>query len=115
MDKAKPLQGAAERLKRRPGRPRKGHSPGIALPEAGHQSGPEGRTLAQEAIAHIPPRCLDVKGAALYLGGISTWTVRDFHSAGMLPRVCFILNGKEVRRLLFDVEDLNRLIERSKE
>jgi hypothetical protein len=42
--------------------------------------------------------------------------VRDLHAAGRLPRVKYQLAGDlECRRLLFDVRDLDQLIERSKD
>jgi hypothetical protein len=78
-------------------------------------SGPERLALVPQGGA-LPPRLLDVSGAAAYLGGVSTWTIRDLHAAGRLPRVTLPLAGdRELRRLLFDVRDLDRLIEASKE
>jgi hypothetical protein len=66
--------------------------------------------------APLPPRLVDVEGAAQYLGRVSTWTVRDLHASGRLPRVRLPLEGdRELRRLLFDVRDLDRLIDASKE
>ena len=66
------------------------------------------------ALSPLTPRLLDVRGAAAYLG-VSTWTIRDLDAAGRLPRVRLTLAGRECRRLLFDVRDLDRLIEVSKE
>ena len=66
--------------------------------------------------AVCPPqaRLLDVEDAAAYLG-ISSWTLRDLHAAGRLPRVRLPLAGdRECRRLLFDVRDLDQLVELSK-
>jgi len=58
---------------------------------------------------------LDVDGAAAYLG-VSAWTIRDLDAGGQLPRVRLPLpGGKELRRLLYDRTDLDRLIERSKD
>jgi hypothetical protein len=60
------------------------------------------------------PRLLDAESAATYLG-VSTWTVRDLEAAGHLPRVRFPLpGGKDLRKLLYDRADLDRLIETSK-
>ena len=63
----------------------------------------------------IASRLVDVAGAAAYLGGISEWSVRDLHASGSLPRVRLPLGGdRELRRLLFDVRDLDKLVELSK-
>jgi hypothetical protein len=54
---------------------------------------------------------LDLENARLYLG-VSAWTVRDLESAGTLRRVRIPLpNGGELRKVLFDREDLDRLID----
>jgi excisionase family DNA binding protein len=62
---------------------------------------------AQARQANVPSRLLSVREAANYLG-ISTWTLRALVRAGAVPRVS--LPG--VRRLLFDREELDRVIER---
>lgn len=63
----------------------------------------------------MTPRLLDADGAAQYLG-VSVWTVRDLEASGYLPRVRLPLpGGKDVRKLLYDRADLDRLIERSKD
>lgn len=95
-----PLAAAAERLRGRPGRPRKAaaESPLVS------------------AVIGAAARLVDVDGAARYLGGISPWSVRDLHASGRLPRVRLPLGGdRELRRLLFDVRDLDRLVDASKE
>ena len=90
---------------RRPGRPRKngpGHMTGTASGQA-HQ---------HEAAAQggFPRRLLDLDAAAAYLS-VSPWTVRDLEAAGVLPRVRVPLpDGRELRKLLFDKADLDRLI-----
>ena len=57
------------------------------------------------------PRLLDLQQAAQYLG-VSPWTVRDLETSGVIPRVVIPLpNGRELRKLLFDRADLDRLIE----
>jgi hypothetical protein len=44
--------------------------------------------------------------------GLSEWSVRDLEGAGVLPRVRIPLpNAGEMRKLLFDVRDLDRLID----
>ena len=72
-------------------------------------------TQAQEANAPIDPRLLDLRGTAKYLS-VSEWTVRELEVGGILCRVRVPLpNNGELRKLLFDVQDLNRLIEGWKE
>ncbi len=113
MSDNKPLAAAAERLRRKPGRPKKdGHVPGIAAHESRTHSGPDGSALAVTAIA---PRLLDLGDTARYLGE-SPWTVRDLEAAGTLKRVRVPLpNNGELRKLLFDRQDLDRVIEGWKE
>jgi excisionase family DNA binding protein len=61
------------------------------------------------------PRLLDVQAAARYLG-VSPWTVRELEWKGVLRRVRVPLpGGGELRKLLFDKADLDRLIEGWKE
>ncbi len=56
-------------------------------------------------------RLLDLDQAAAYLG-VSPWTVRDLEAGGTVRRVRVPLsNGRELRKLLFDKSDLDRLIE----
>ncbi len=77
--------------------------------------GPRSRTMAQQASVHPVSRLLSLEQAAHYLG-VSTWTVRELEWSGVLPRVRIPLgNGKELRKLLFDREDLDRLIDRWKD
>jgi hypothetical protein len=66
-------------------------------------------------VAQAPPRLLDLDGTAAYLG-VSPWTVRDLEAAGVLPRVRVPLpNGGELRMLLFDKTDLDKLIQNWKD
>lgn len=59
----------------------------------------------------VNPRLLDLHSAAAYLG-LSEWTVRDLEAAGTVPRVRIPLaNTGELRKLLFDRADLDRLID----
>jgi hypothetical protein len=68
--------------------------------------------LASPAVA---PRLLDLQGTAAYLG-VSPWTVRDLEAGGILRRVRVPLPGNgELRKLLFDRADLDRLVEVWKE
>lgn len=89
----------------RPGRPKKvesGHTTGTAEAQAYRDDG---------AQAAIPPRLLNLDTAAAYLG-MSPWTIRDLEAAGVLPRMRVRLpDGRELRKLLFDKADLDRLID----
>ena len=73
------------------------------------------------------PRLESIRGAAEYLG-VSTWTLRDYVAAGILrpislPGGRLKSNGKDVaaaspsrtiRKLLFDIGDLDKLVEASR-
>jgi hypothetical protein len=77
-------------------------------PDMAH--GSEGHR-ADETVRSIPPRLLDLKATAAYLG-VSPWTVRDLEFSGVLQRVNIPLGPrKELRKLLFDRLDLDRLVE----
>jgi hypothetical protein len=92
-----PLAGAAKRIRGTPGRPRK--------PESIPASSESGR----------PQRLHDLEASALYLG-VSIWSVRDLEAQGILRRVRIPLpGGREFRKVLFDVRDLDALIERWKD
>jgi hypothetical protein len=68
------------------------------------------RSVAVSTIAPVPPRLLDLPGTAAYLS-ISEWSVRDLEAAGTLPRVRIPVGPRgELRKLLFDREDLDRCI-----
>jgi hypothetical protein len=70
---------------------------------------------AVAAVAPIVPRLLDLEATAAYTG-LSSWTIRDLEASGILCRLRIPLrNGGELRKLLFDREDLDRLIARWKE
>ncbi len=57
---------------------------------------------AYETVRSIPPRLL----------GVSPWTVRDLEFSGILQRVNVPLGPRrELRKLLFDRQDLDRLVE----
>ncbi len=113
----------------RPGRPRKaesGHVAGTLAVQGVEKTKPGGRTLASQAIGlaseqtrkteqwrqPLPvSRLFELDAAAVYLG-VSPWTVRDLEAAGTLRRVRIPLpNGGELRKLLFDRADLDRLID----
>lgn len=117
---ASPLVPGSRRGK--PGRPRKGdlgiygkqdhgHSLGTVTQETQSRSGRQDSTEVQTTVVPLSPRLLDLPTAAAYLG-LSPWTVRDLEAAGSLPRVRIPLpHDGELRKLLFDRADLDRLIE----
>jgi hypothetical protein len=118
-----PLAAAAIRLRGRPGRPPKELD---AEERAKRRAEKKARRAEKEALrearlAAIQPRLADVEGAAHYLGGISPWTVRDLIASGQLPRVRLPLGRdrsgreRELRRMLVDLRDCDKLIEQSKE
>jgi hypothetical protein len=63
------------------------------------------------SVSEVRPRLLDLQAAGRYLGGLSTWTVRSLIEAGVLRRVHVPLPGHgELRRVLLDIQDLDRLV-----
>lgn len=115
MKKELPLAAASVRLRRPSGRPRKDRGTSIAegTAAASGQAAPcpSPRTATYEAVGHIPPRLLDLKAAAAYLG-VSPWTVRDLEANGTLRRISIPLGaGRDLRKLLFDRQDLDQLVD----
>ncbi len=106
-----PLAAASQRLRGKPGRPRKRETGPIdGTPGAADGTAPAREAMAKVQVA-IPPRLLTLEATAAYLG-VSSWTVRDLEAAGVLRTVCVPLpGGRELRKLLFDRTDLDRLIE----
>ncbi len=94
------------------GRPRKvGHVSGTSDTGDRDRGGQNGRPPACDAIAPLLPRLLDLNATAAYLG-VSPWTVRDLEVAGTLKRVRIPqADQKDIRKLLFDRLELDRLIE----
>ena len=113
---------AGDHSRGKPGRPRNaqpmaepGHNAGTAGSKTSLGSVVQASPLAMQAIAPVHPRLLDLHGTAAYLG-VSAWTIRDLESAGVLLRVRLPLpNRKELRKILFDIQDLDRLIDTWKE
>jgi hypothetical protein len=67
------------------------------------------------SVAPVPARLVDVRGAARYLS-LSPDGIRDLDARGVLKRVRLPgPNGADLRRVLYDVHDLDRLIERMKD
>jgi excisionase family DNA binding protein len=67
--------------------------------------------VTTQSTSAVPRRLLELHEAAAYLG-VSPWTVRDLEAAGTIRRVRVPLSGgRELRRLLFDKTELDRLIE----
>jgi hypothetical protein len=62
------------------------------------------------AVAQVPPRLLDLEATAAFLG-VSVFTVRDLEAQGTLRRVRIPLGTGELRKLLFDLRDLERLVD----
>ncbi len=83
-------------------------------------STPNGASPGFVAVDPVQPRLLDLAGAAAYMA-VSPWTIRQWEGEGALPRVRILLpvtnkrRAGECRKLLFDREDLDQLIERSTE
>lgn len=106
----------------KPGRPRKGdmgifekpghgHTSGTAIQETRSSGGDGSSTAVHQTVGPVSPRLLDLHTAAAYLG-VSEWTVRDLEAAGAVPRIRIPFPGAgEVRKLLFDRNDLDRLID----
>ena len=91
------------------------HNAAIAPHQTGMNTGPKPSPLAREAVTPIHPRLLDLEGCARYLG-VSVWTIRDMVDTGKLRRVRLPLEGEKVlRKVLFDVRDLDQLIDRWKD
>jgi len=110
----------------RPGRPRRGDH-GLIGHSLGHKTGSqdtkrldysgekEAGPAVMTTVAPVFARLLDLDSTALYLG-ISPWKVRELDQQGILQRVRIPLaDHGEVRKLLFDRNDLDKLIEAWKE
>ena len=102
----------------KPGRPRKplpspdeGHNAGTAGQQSRMSRGDNGGALVTLAVAPVAPRLLDLHAGAAYLC-VSEWTMRDLEHSGIVPRVRVPLkNNGELRKLLFDRTELDRLVE----
>jgi hypothetical protein len=98
MSASAPLAAASDRLRGKPGRPRKTPAPDVLLSQP--------QTIA---------RLLDIEAAGCYLS-VSAWTVRDLIANGTLQRVVIpTANGKDLRRVLLDRAQLDELVVRWRE
>ena len=98
------------RLRRKPGRPRKIEDASTHLASAnGEEQDDQARSSPVSKV--LSPRLLDLVQTAQYLG-VSAWTVRDLEANGTLHRVSIPLaGGRELRKLLFDRGDIDRLVD----
>ena len=101
------------------GRPRKpiltaecGHNMGTTAAHTGMAGGDQRGAVAPYTTAlSVAPRLLDLHGTAVYLS-LSPWTIRGLEASGILHRVRVPLSNRgDLRRILFDRDDLDRLIE----
>jgi hypothetical protein len=127
-----PLADAAKRLRRRPGRPP--NPPGAVATKASAPPATPPLTRAHaRAVAVVwlkrnvteegeerpewfpaSARLVGLHAAAAYVG-VSTWVIRGWETDGVLSRVRLPSpGGGEMDRLLFDVADLDALIEAGK-
>jgi hypothetical protein len=97
-------------LRRGPGRPRKTEAARTDL--AAVERDERDNEARGAPVSRAPvSRLLDLAQTAHYLG-ISAWTVRDLEAHGPLQRVSIPLaGGRELRKLLFDRGDLDRLVD----
>ncbi len=70
--------------------------------------------VAQAPVSCLKPRLVSMRDAATYLG-VHLNTVRDLVSAGHIPRVNLPLASRDLRRVLLDVRDLERLVDNAKD
>lgn len=93
----------------------RGHGAGTPTQETQARSGDNNGAPVHITVAPVTPRLLDLHVSAGYLG-LSEWTVRTLEQQGILKRVRIPLpNAGELRKLLFDRADLDRLIDGWKE
>jgi len=116
-----PLATASQRLRGRPGRPRtkpSGDNLGdsrepertqVRVPPAR----PAARTQDSPSCAPLGPRLLTRQQAAGYLN-LSSDMLDRLTQQGELPRVQLLLGNRNVRKVLYDRADLDRLVELSR-
>jgi excisionase family DNA binding protein len=116
-----PLATASQRLRGRPGRPRtkprgdnhgdssEPHRTQVRVPPAR----PTARTQDSPSCAPLGPRLLTRQQAAEYLN-LSLDMIDRLTQQGELPRVQLLLSNRNVRKVLYDRADLDRLVELSR-
>ena len=116
-----PLATASQRLRGQPGRPRtkpSGDNPGDSRePHRTQVRVPPARPAArtQDSLSCAPPgpRLLTRQQAAKYLS-LSSDILDRLTQQGELPRVQLLLGNRNVRKVLYDRADLDRLVELSR-
>ena len=116
-----PLATASQRLRGRPGRPRtkpSGDNPGDSREPAPPQvrvppARPAARKQDSPSCAPLGPRLLTRQQAAGYLN-LSSDMLDRLTQQGELPRVQLLLGNRNVRKVLYDRADLDRLVELSR-
>ena len=116
-----PLATASQRLRGRSGRPRtkpSGDNPGDSREPARTQvrvppARPAARTQDSPSCAPPGPRLLTRQQAADYLN-LSSDMLDRLTQQGELPRVQLSLGNRNVRKVLYDRGDLDRLVELSR-
>jgi excisionase family DNA binding protein len=116
-----PLATASQRLRGRPGRPRtkpSGDNPGDSREPQRTQvrempARPAARTQDSPSCAPPGPRLLTRQQAADYLN-LSSDMLDRLTQQGELPRVQLLLGNRNVRKVLYDRADLDRLVELSR-
>lgn len=84
---------------------------GTAMQETQSRSGERDSAAVHITVVPIGPRLLDLHAASAYLG-VSIWKLRELEAVGTVPRIRIPLpNAGELRKLLFDRADLDRLID----
>jgi hypothetical protein len=98
-----PLADSSARLKRQPGRPRtRAERPPAPVVQVG-------------GVAPLAPRLLDRQGAAVYYS-VAPDTIDQLDAAGVLSRVRLPNgSGGDIKRVLYDREDLDALVARMKD
>ena len=101
-------QNRLESNRTTPGRP-SGHRSGTAAAQIRDSSTRRPHRADGQSTAYPPSRrLLTLAQAAAYLG-LSPWTIRELVWKGRLPLV------RLTRKLLFDLRDLDRLVEQAKD
>jgi hypothetical protein len=119
-DDSPALAATAARLRGRAGRPRKAPGEGTGRAQPLHDNRTNGGVAggAQDSESGRPTplterRLLDVPMLGAYLGGLGEDTVREMDASGVLTAARVRLpaaNGRELRKVLFDREVIDRLV-----